>query len=93
MMPTGFSVATGRRNMTESRSPEFAWEGNDNPNDPSGVARFKVGNELVTVIMQDLPQALKLFRLIEKACDWQKQQAIDRAISGLTDLLNSYRYD
>lgn len=79
--------------MTESQTPEFFWEGSDNPNDPSGIARFKVGKESVTVLMHDLPQALKLFRLIEKACAWQKQQAIDRAISGLTDLLNNYRYD
>ena len=79
--------------MTELRVPEFFWEGSGNPNDPSGVACFKVGNESVTAIMQDLPQALKLFRLIEKACDRQKQQTIDRALSGLTDILNSYRYD
>lgn len=79
--------------MTELQSFEFSWEGTDNPSDPSGVACFKVGSESVKVLMQDLPQALKLFRLIEKACAWQKQQAIDRAISGLTDLLNSYRYD
>ena len=79
--------------MTESLSPEFSWKGSDNPNDPSGVACFKVGSESVKVLMQDLPQALKLFRLIEKACDWQKQQTIDRAVFGLTDLLNHYRYD
>lgn len=79
--------------MTELQSFEFSWEGTDNPNDPSGVACFKVGSESVKVLMQDLPQALKLLRLIEKACDWQKQQTIDRAISGLSDLLNNYRYD
>jgi hypothetical protein len=79
--------------MTELQSFECSWEGTDNPNDPSGVACFKVGSESVNVLMQDLPQALKLFRLIEKACAWQKQQTIDRAISDLTGLLNSHRYD
>lgn len=79
--------------MTELRSFEFSWEGSDNPNDPSGIACFKAGRESVKVLMQSLPQALALSRLIEKACDWQKQQAIDRAISGLTDILNEYRYD
>lgn len=72
---------------------QFFWEGTDNPNDPSGVARFKVGMESVTVPMHSLPEALKLSRLIEKACDRSKQKAIKRAADCISRLLTEQRYN
>jgi hypothetical protein len=71
----------------------FSWEGSSNPNDPSGVACFKVGNESVTILMDNFAQAAKLNGLIEKACDLTKQRLIDRATNGISDLLKGYRYD
>jgi len=70
----------------------FSWEASGNPNDPSGVACFKVGNESVTVAMDNFAQAAKLNRLIEKACDLTKQGLIDRATNGISYLLKGYRY-
>jgi hypothetical protein len=70
----------------------FSWEASGDPNDPSGVAGFKVGNESVTVLMDNFPQAAKLNRLIGEACDLTKQRLIDRATSGISDLLKGYRY-
>lgn len=72
---------------------QFSWEGGDNPNDPAGVARFAVGHESVAVIMDNFSQAAKLNRLIEKACDWERQETIDRSIAGLSSFFNQYRYD
>jgi hypothetical protein len=72
---------------------QFSWKGGDNPNDPAGVARFAVGHESVTVIMDNFSQAAKLNRLIEKACDWERQETIDRSIAGLCSFFNQYRYD
>ena len=69
------------------------WEGTDNPNDPSGVAKYTVGHLTVLVIMDSLAHAQQLSRLIEKACDLSKQKAINRAIWGISDLLKSQRYD
>lgn len=89
MPSTGFNAVTGRASMTELQFFEFSWEGTDNPNDPSGVACLTVGSESVTVPMHSLPEAAKLCRLIEKACNWQKQQTIDRAISRLSNLYDS----
>jgi hypothetical protein len=71
----------------------FSWEGSDNPNDPSGVACFKVGRESVTVGMDNFAQAAKLERLIEKACDITKQLLLNRATDGISLLLKGYRYD
>lgn len=72
---------------------QFFWEGTDNPNDPSGVAQFKVGMQSVSVPMHSLPEALKLSRLIEKACDRSRQKAIDRAADGILRLLTEQRYN
>jgi hypothetical protein len=73
--------------------PTFEWAGTDNPNDPSGVARFKVGMESIAIPMNDFRLATKLDRLITKACERSKQKAIDRAIVGVSELLSKYRYD
>lgn len=72
---------------------QFFWEGTDNPNDPSGVARFSLGDESVTVTMNTFVEAAKLNKLIERACFISKQQIISRAINGLPDLLHRYLYD
>jgi hypothetical protein len=77
--------------MTEPFS--FQWEGSSNPNDPSGVARFKVRGQSVSIVMHSFLNAEKLRSLIEKACDISKQQTIDRAVSQITDLLKTHRYD
>jgi hypothetical protein len=80
--------------MTRKRDQyQFFWEGTDNPNDPSGVARFILGDESVTVAMNTFTDAANLDKLIERACFISKQQLIDRAIIGLSDLLHRYRYD
>ena len=71
----------------------FSWEASGDPNDPSGVACFKVGNESVTVLMDDFAQAARLNRLIEEACDLARQRLIDRTTNGISDLLKGYRYD
>ena len=70
----------------------FSWEASGNPNDPSGVACFKVGDESVTVLMNNFAQAAKFDRLIEKACDLTKQKLIGRATNGISDLLKGCRY-
>ena len=77
--------------MTDTFS--FQWEGSDNPNDPSGVAHFIVVDQSVSFVMNNFSQAGRLRSLVEKACDLSKQQAIDRAISGISDLLKMHRYD
>ena len=76
--------------MTDTFS--FQWEGSDNPNDPSGVALFIVGDQSVSFVMNNFSQAGRLRSLVEKACDLSKQQAIDRAISCISNLLETHRY-
>ena len=71
----------------------FSWESSGNPNDPSGVAKFKVGAESVAVLMIDFREALKLDRLIQKACDRTKQQVIDRALLDISRILKEHRYN
>ena len=77
--------------MTDTFS--FHWEGNDNPNDPSGVALFTVGNESVSIVFNNFSQAGRLRGLIEKACERSKHQAIERAVSGISSLLKEHLYD
>lgn len=77
--------------MTDSFS--FHWEGTGNPNDPSGVALFTVGSESVSIIFNNFSQAGKLHRLIEKACERSKRRAIERAVSGISNLLKEHLYD
>lgn len=71
----------------------FSWEGSDNPNDPSGIAKFTVGLETVSIIMDSLQQASSLRRLFEKACYREKQQIIDRIHCHITQVLNESRND
>lgn len=71
----------------------FRWEGDDNPNDPSGVALFTVGSESVSIPFNNFSQAGKLRRLIEKACERSKHRAIERAVSGISNLLKEHLYD
>lgn len=77
--------------MTDTFS--FKWEGTDNPNDPSGVALFTVGSESVAIPMNNFQEALRLRRLIEKACYRTREQAINRAVSGISELLKNQFYD
>lgn len=72
---------------------QFSWEASGNPNDPSGVARYKVDDESVCVAMLSFKQALKLDRLIQKACDLSREQLIERSLIDISDLLNRYRYN
>ena len=72
---------------------QFFLEGTDNPNDPSGVARFKVGMESISIPMHSLSEALKLDRLINKACDSSKRKAIEQAAACISDLLKKQLYD
>lgn len=71
--------------MTDAFS--FRWEGNDNPNDPSGVALFTVGSDSVSIVFNNFSQAGKMCGLIEKACERSKRRAIERAMSGISGLL------
>ena len=71
----------------------FRWEGNDNPNDPSGVALFTVGSESVSIAFNNFSHAVKLRRLIEKACERSKHRAIERAVFGISNLLKEHLYD
>lgn len=71
----------------------FRWEGTDNPNDPSGVALFTVGSESVSVAMHNFTEAGKLRRLVEKACERSKHQAVERAASSISKLLKEQLYD
>lgn len=71
----------------------FRWEGTGNPNDPSGVALFTVGSESVSIAMHSFSEAGKLRRLIEKACERSKERAINRAVSGISELLKTHLYD
>jgi hypothetical protein len=77
----------------QSNKFQFSWESSGNCDDLSGIARFAVGHESVTIAMDNFAQAAKLNRLFRKACDWEKQQTIDCAISGISSLLHGYRYD
>lgn len=70
----------------------FHWEASSNPSDPSGVALFTVGSESVSIVMNSFSEAEKLRHLIEKACDRSKQRAIDRAVSGISELLKNHIY-
>ena len=70
----------------------FCWEGSGNPNDPSGVALFTVGSESVSITMHSFSEAGKLRRLIEKACERSKERAINKAVSGITELLKTHLY-
>jgi hypothetical protein len=79
--------------LMQSNKLRFSWESSGNVDDLSGIARFAVGHESVTVAMDNFAQAAKLNRLFEKACDWEKHQTIDRAIGGISNLLHGYRYD
>ena len=76
--------------MTDTFS--FNWEGTDNPNDPSGVALFTVGSESVAIPMNNFQEARKLHGLIEKACNRSKEKAINRAVSGISELLKNHLY-
>lgn len=71
----------------------FRWEGTGSPNNPSGVALFTVGSESVSIAMHSFSEAVKLRRLIEKACDRSKERAINRAVSGISELLKNQLYD
>lgn len=71
----------------------FRWEGTGNPNDPSGVATFAVGSESVSVTMHSFSEAGKLRRLVEKACERSKHQAVVRAASSISKLLKEQLYD
>ena len=71
----------------------FSWKGNDNPNDPSGVATFKVDDESISIVMNKLSEANKLCRLVETACAREKQRAIEITIRKTYALLNESRYD
>lgn len=71
----------------------FQWEGTDNPNDPSGVALFTVGSESVSIPFNNFSQAGKLRSLIEKACERSKRRTIERAVSGISNLLKEHLYD
>ena len=71
----------------------FHWEGSGNPNDPSGVALFTVGSESVSIAMRSFSEAGKLRRLTEKACERSKERAINKAVSGITELLKAHLYD
>ena len=77
--------------MTDTFS--FKWQGTTNPNDPSGVALFTVGCESVAIPMNNFREASKLRRLIEKACYRTREQGINRAVSGISELLRSQFYD
>lgn len=79
--------------MNKQQAPLFTWVGSGDPGDPSGVARFVVGCESVTVAMRSFKEAYSLSRLIEKACDRTKQQTIDWAIASVSNLLNMHRHD
>ena len=79
--------------MHEPPSYSSSWEGSDNPSDLSGVACFKVGNESVAVAMRSVNHYARLDSLIQKACDLRRQQALECAILGMSDLLNKHRYD
>jgi len=70
----------------------FRWEGNDNPNDSSGVALFTVGSESVSIVFNNFSQAGKLRHLIGKACERSKHRAIERAVSGISNLLKEHLY-
>ena len=79
--------------LMQSNKLQFSWTSSGNVDDLSGIARFAVGHESVTIAMDNFAQAAKLNRLFRKACDWEKQQTIDCAISGISSLLHGYRYD
>lgn len=71
----------------------LSWEADDNPNDPSGVARFTVGNQSVAIGMNNFFQATKLYELIEQAFELEKQQLLARIDLGLSTLLHTYRHE
>jgi hypothetical protein len=79
--------------MHELPSYSSSWEGGDNPSDLSGVARFKVRDESVSVAMRSFADYARLDSLIQKACDLRRQQALECAILGVSDLLSKHRYD
>jgi hypothetical protein len=77
--------------MTDTFS--FRWEGRADPDDPSGIALLTVGSESVAIPMNHFEKATKLRRLVEKACNRSKEQAINRAVSGISELLKNHLYD
>lgn len=79
--------------MSKQQAPLFTWASSGDPGNPSGVARFVVGHESVTIAMPSFREAYRLSRLIEKACDRAKQQTIDWAIASVSSLLDTHRHD
>ena len=71
----------------------FAWEGNDNPNDPRGVARFGCDGIEVSICLDDFATASRLSYLIKTAYQRGRSDAIDRALHAIPQLLNGQRYD
>lgn len=71
----------------------FVWEGTDNPNDPSGIAVFRCDGTEVRVALNDFATASRFSHLVYSAYELGKNDAIDRARSAISRLLDEQRYD
>jgi hypothetical protein len=74
-------------------SISFSWEGTDNPNDPEGVAEFFCDGIKVRAAFNDFVTASKISYLLYAAYERGKNDAIDRAQSTISRLLDEQRYD
>jgi hypothetical protein len=78
--------------MTSSTPVLFTWEGTDNPNDPEGVATYKCNGVSTSIAFNTFEEASKLAYLIDRAYELGKNNALDRAIPSVQNLLNELRY-
>jgi hypothetical protein len=79
--------------MSNPTPVSFSWEGTDNPNDPSGVAKFGCDGIVTRVALSDFATAGKLSYLLKTAYEKGRHDAIDRARSTISSLLKSQLYD
>ena len=90
--PAPAGCGGGGVNAMKDEPFSFQWESSENPSDPSGIARFKVDMESVAIPMNDFRLAVKLDRLIKKACERKRDMAIDCTIAEVSRALIRSKY-
>jgi hypothetical protein len=79
--------------MSKQTPVFFQWEASDNPNDPEGVATFKCGGYSVSVVLDDFATASRLSYLMQSAYQLGRNDALDRALHAIPNLLKEQCYD
>lgn len=79
--------------MTRNTPIHFSWSASENLDDPSGIAVFKCNDLTVNTHLGDFTTASKLSNLLHAAYQLGINDAIDRAMKAVPDLLNKQRYE